>query len=283
MAAENQGQGQQAQQQGGAPAAQGGSAGGSGNEGWSMPEKFQGKSAEEVARAYSELERNYGQAQQYKTVYDQIQQYGGLDNLTGWVNYGMHAYEQAQRSQQQPQPQQTPQTHQEARAWWSDWDTLTPAEQAQRLVQQSVNPVVGYVNQIATNFAGQLQQWQEQQVRQNDVYRQVLEAKLANPNLDINSTLAQMLAQAQANPRQLLDMVVRSQTAPAEIEREAQRRFEAMKADWELKQRNQQMGQVNGVTRQGYQVPQAPTTKGEENQNILRTLLEKGMISPGQV
>ena len=196
---------------------------GAGAAGWMMPDRWKGKSIEDVARAHQELETKFrerdgelGTLRKYaKDASGYIDAFRPhLERLGHNPQALAGLLEQAARSAQaQGQPQQAAQLHEAAQRSWAD--LMTPHEQ-----QQWIESFVG-------GRLTQAQQMQEQWLRQafgevlqyvnnfGDQAMRAIEMKLAHPTLKLTDLLRESVAEAsgQIDP---MERAVRRLTAEPE-------------------------------------------------------------------
>lgn len=271
----------------------------------SLPEAYQGKSTQEI---YAELQQAQNRLQElgkYETINSQVEQYGGIDALVNGYNtlYQRYVADNAQRQQQQQAEQPTEQrqqamseqTSQQTPRYdvdFTDWELLTPREQAARL-QQSITQQVApnlqnYVQTMAQQYAEAFKQAQEQQAqamrREWDIYRQVFEAARENPDLDMQRLMTEMVSVATGDSTNLIELAKRNLTAEQDAERRAQQLYEAKLADLEQQRANEAMqvltGNPNGPLHTS-QAESAPKNVREENAMIAKKLVEEGILTPG--
>lgn len=229
----------------------------------SLPERFQGMTAEQIAAAYEQYEqettRRMQELEPARQAYEELQPYGGYDALKAAYAQTYNEYQNLlnQVGGQQVNPQQYQNGHQPQQPsedWTQDWDYRTPQQQAQIIAQQ----VLQQMNQQAESYYSRaLQQLQEQnkqeherQRREFDVYRSVLDRQRQNPDLDATQLLQEAVSISNSPPERLMDVAARmladkTGKSQAEIERLAQERFEQMKADWEQEQQNRELSSLN--------------------------------------
>ena len=271
--------------QSGTPAAPAQGTTGQGTPTFAMPEKFAGKSAEDIARSYVELESQHGK---FTDLSKRVEQYGGLDNLSQWAQYGSQAYQAAiaaQQQAQQHQPSRAQEPQGPVQDPYADWDLLAPKEQAQRLAQLVAGAATQYINtyggQIAQNYNKQMQDLQSGLNRQWEIFRKANAVWRKNPNVDIDTLLQQAASVASGDIDSLFNIAMGQITGPANvksmIDAEVQRRL----ADEKLKQDNQQINVLTNAGRQGFSVDQAPATGEEATRAIMAKLLQSGEFSPG--
>lgn len=250
---------------------------------WESVEKFKGKGADDVWKSYTSLESQLGDLGPKAKVADTVNQYGGVDNLLQWAQYGARLYQEAQTRQNQPQQQPQQQPGQAADPY-EQWDVLSPREQARLLSQQveqsTWTKAQQYVNGIAQQYAQAIQADREQMSKQWDIYRQVMNAWRQNPKLDPDQILRNMAQVATGNVSDLINIASRNLTGEEDMEARAQAKFEAWKQAEEQKVKNSGQNVLTALNRPSFSMPDVPKTKNQENALIAKRLIEAG-IPPG--
>lgn len=253
---------------------------------FSLPEKFTGKSVEDVARSYVDLEKKYGELSGLK---NQLDQYGGLDNLKQWAQAApqyLQAYQQAAAALQQAQSRQTAPSQQgPAVDPYENWDLLTPKEQAQRQSQLLAGALTQYVNAYGAQVVSQLQQQQAQQQAalntQWDIYRTVMDATRKNPNLDANDLMQRMAKVATGDVNSLIQIASQQLTGQADLDAKINAEVQRRLADARLKEQNAQLNTLTNAGRSSFQMPQqVPASHDEATAALVKKLLQDGTVSP---
>lgn len=182
-----------------------------------MPEKFQGKTPEDIARAYQELEQMHSRQMQEVGPLIQrnkeLEAYGGYDGLEkAYATIAQNYQQLLQQSQQhQQQPQSAPRADSQAdNSWMSDWEYLQPQEQARRLYERAVNDISQQipqtVQQITRELSQQIQQLDEARRREMDVFKSTIGLQLQDPEADMTQTLQDAVNISQSSPQDLLQL-----------------------------------------------------------------------------
>jgi hypothetical protein len=251
-----------------------------------MPENLAGKSAEEIAKDYVELRTKLDSRE---SVQKQLEQMGGLDNLRQWAMYGNQAYQQAVQAQQQAQQRQPAQQTQQVPVGdpYADWDTLTPKEQAQKLSNLVASAATQYINQYGEQavkaYAQQINDQLSGMNRQWEIFQKANRVWRKNPNVDIDTLLGSMAKMATADLDSLIDAAMNQAVGPAEIEAKVNAEVQRRLAEQKLKDQNQQVNVLAGASRAPFTMPDQPKNKAESDAAIFKSLLEKGIITPGHV
>lgn len=184
---------------------------------------------------------------------------------------------------------------------WEQWDTMTGPQQAQamaNLVTQQVaatlqdrldKTVTGYWETAQKQLNGATGNTQQQ----FDLLARALDAKLANPKLDLTKVWSTMSDLAKATPDQLMALAMRSATSEDDINT----RIATEKAKWEEEAEKKQKAESLKVLNSD-SVPQwlKPADRREERpslnkpgghedmkRNILEKALQNGTITPNQI
>lgn len=238
---------------------------------WTMPEKFAGKSAEDIARSYQELEKLHGSKAQQWSKYEQLDNqwkpHGGIDAyLTSYGNLYKHwqdtggqnpqtQQQTRQSSQQSPQYQDPAQHTGGLGDYFKDWDLMTGQQQAMKLFQLNQLAMQQYGQQLATQHAAELKaaqdNFQAQQRREWDIYQKVLKYTQEHPGTDPAQVLEGMTRIAQGDVNTLMEQAYRNQYGWAEMEKQFKDQFEQWKAQYMQQQANQQLNTITDNEPQG--------------------------------
>ena len=228
-----------------------------------LPDRFAGMSAEQIAEQYQQYEqettRRMQELEPAWQAYQELQPYGGYDALKQAYAQTYNEYQtllqQVNGQQMNQQPTQSNYQQPSGDDWIpSNWDYLSPQEQAQRIAQHNLQQLSQVADQYRQQLRQELQAEQraelEKQRREFDVYRSVLDRQRKEPELDATQLLQEAVGISQAPPERLMDVAARiladkSGKSQAEIERLAQERFEQMKATWEQEQQNRELSSLN--------------------------------------
>ena len=189
---------------------------------YQLPQKFQGKTAEDIARSYSELEKKLGRMPQMEQELQQWKQFGQTwDPYLRHFEYKPQALVQAlqqaaQRAQAQGNPQQAQQLQAQASKAYAE--LIDPREQEQWIkdhVQGQVTPVQ---EQMRGGFQQMMQVGQDYINRYMDLALRAIQAKFENPKLDLGQYLQEAVnyASGQYDPMDLARQ--RLTNRPEEIE-----------------------------------------------------------------
>lgn len=220
------------------------------NGGFEIPEKFAGKSIEDVIRSYTELESSTGQRMQELEplirAQKELEPYGGVNGLQEAYGQIYRNYQQLLEGQQrqQTQPQQT--QPQQAADWTEDWDMLSPREQAQKMREQVAQETMGQLQTYGQRLYEEANQRLESQtsaIRQElEIYKALQDVQRQHPDMDATQLLQEAVNMSRSNPQQLLQFATQhlANQDGKQTKAEAQQLFEQWKADEKLKQENAQ-------------------------------------------
>jgi len=249
-----------------------------------MPEKFTGKSVEDVARSYVELESQHGKV---SDLAKQVEQLGGLENVKQWLSYANQSYQHAlaAQAQAQNQPQQQ-QQHVPAGDYFENWDMLSPKEQAGKLAQLVAGAATQYINQYGNQIASAYQKQISDQLtgmnKQWEIYRNVMSQWRKNPNIDPDALLQSMAKVATGDLNSLIDIASKQLTGQSDFDARVTAEVQRRIADQRLKDQNQQVNVLTNAGRSSFQTPaEAPKTHEDATSLIMKKLVESGEFSPG--
>ena len=117
-------------------------------------------------------------------------------------------------------------TRQEAKAVgddvWAQWAELTPQQQAQAMLTQLNTGMEQRLNALVQDKWNQAQQTltatNANTQQQFDLLARALDAKLANPKLDLTQVWSKMTDLAKATPEKLMELAMQAVRAPGETE-----------------------------------------------------------------
>lgn len=253
---------------------------------FSMPEKFAGKTAEDIARSYVELESQSGK---YATTMKDLEAAGGAEVAKQWAQYGPQLYQAYQRLAEQiatsQGQQQAPVQQGPAVDPYENWDMLTPKEQAQRQLQMVAGAATQYINaygsQVAQAYQQQAQALKQELNTQWDIYRQVMGQWRKNPNIDPDALLQSMARVAGGDLGSLIDIASKQLTGDSDLQARINAEVQRKLADERLKAQNQSLNTLTSSGRSSYQAPsQIPASHEDATAALMKHLLEKGGISP---
>lgn len=176
---------------------------------------------------------------------------------------------------------------------WAQYAELTPQQQAAAMINE-VNK--GAKQQIDAYLAEKYQEAQKQlgqstasTQQQFDLLAKALDAKLANPNIDLTKVWGEMTKLAKATPDELMQMAIRGVTAP-DVEKQ---QLEAAKARWteerDKEDSAKRLSVLNSDSVNNWRKPreETPSLKrdGEDalRNHILGKFLANGELKPEQI
>lgn len=254
---------------------------------FTMPEKFAGKTAEDIARSYVELESQHGK---YATTLKDLEGVGGVEVAKQWVQYGPQLYQAYQRLAEQiaaSHGQQSPAPVQQGPAVdpYEDWEMLTPKEQAQRQMQVLANAATQYINaygtQIAQAYQQQIAAAKQELNTQWDIYRKVMGQWQKNPNIDPEALLQSMARVATGDVNSLMDIASKQITGEADLQARIDAEVQRRMADARLKAQNAQLNTLSSSGHATFQSPRTSPATGEAaDAALMKYLLEQGIVTP---
>lgn len=206
-----------------------------------LPEKFAGKSVEDVVRMYTELESSVGKAsQELGDLRKQAEAYskiGSPDDITQALQVGTQLYEALQDGRLVAKDTKDKSSH-EASApppspedFFDGYDLLSPQEQAKKQTQHVLNTIIPYIDKLAVAANAEISKSAEASRQERRLLTRVFEMKMKNPQLDIESVLKRATELAGATPDQLLDQALQGVTAPEEVNARVEERVAARLAE----------------------------------------------------
>lgn len=250
--------------------------------GFEMPEKFRGKSIEDVVRSYQEQEKHYGTLNSLKS---ELEQHGGIDTLKQWAQVGPQYVQAFQTLAAQMQQQQAQQAQPAAPAQdpYGDWEMLTPREQAQRQMQVMGNAVTQYINHYGQQALAQMQQQQAQALQglnaQWDIWRRVSEVASKKPGVDMNGLLENMKKIATGDVNSLITLATNQMTNQADVEAKIAAEVNRRLADAKIKAQNTQVGELLGSASAFKPSATNQPSQDEDTRALMRALMEQGLTA----
>lgn len=266
-------------------------------EGFKVPEKFAGKSVEDVAKAYVELEKMSGtQAAKLKNL-ESYEKIGAPEQITEALNWarGVKAMiedgrlspaqaKQALKEGPQGSQQAFNSQNDEGSEPWSQegWDFLTPAQQAKAMSSYvkgaTQKEIKSYVDGLAKNYGDEIQNIGGNWKREQAILLKAITSALKTPGADINSLLQGAADLASKTPEELLDMALEAQSSPAKQQAEIARLVEERVAKITQDRDNDRMKALTGATRPSSR-PKFGTgkTRQDEDRSLMDELKKKGI------
>lgn len=267
---------------------------GPGSSAYTLPERFQNQTAEQLAQRYEELERTHQdhlrQYAPYERLDGELRPYGGLNGLISAYNTLQQQQVTSPATTSRPTTNPAPTapaqpTGAAADIYWQDWDVLPGREQALRVVQAAVSALeqrFGTLYQQALEQIGQQIQTQQTTLRNEwDIYRQVSDATRSNPGIDAQALMETMVSLSTGDTPDLVQVALSRLTADTDAEAKAQTLFQAYKADFEQQQKEHQEAALHppGMPPPDLNPEQGFPTVEQENAAIGKRLLEQGVVS----
>jgi hypothetical protein len=254
------------------------------------------KSPDEMWQSYGELEKRLGTQGNdlgtYKKAYDELaaraedyqkaakawDEWYKKDLQPHWSDIDRMIKSKNGRSgQQQPQGQQ--QTTQD---WAKDWDTFTPQQQAALLQQNAIQEIAGALGPALQNWQKQFTDAVKQEIGAKEqyfnnylnLYRKVMDMRLQDPTLDIDSVLDQAVKvlSGNADPIELGKTLA---TMTSDRDSYAKTMVEKARADWEIQSATPAAGGTPPVFRVSSAGNQNGRGLASLRENVANKILEK--------
>jgi hypothetical protein len=228
------------------------------------------KSAEDAWKAYQQLESKLGEQgnmlgeyrkayealvprqQEYEKAVQAWDQWYKKDIAPNWNDIQKFLATPKGQKVVQQQAQQTVQ--QNAQDWSAGWENLSPQQQAERLQRASIMEIGGALKPALEQWASAFQNKYQQDIQAKEayfnnylnLYRRVMDMKLANPTLDIDTVLDQAVKvlSGQQDPIELGKTLA---TMNVDRESYAKQVLENARKDWEQELKNKELASVNPV------------------------------------
>ena len=248
-----------------------------------MPEKFAGKSAEDIARSYAELESQYGKASQRLGDLDRYSKIGSPDEINQVLEWSRNVKAALDRGLLVPKQEsaKAPESTAQRKPWeQDDWAFKSPAEQFEALNQAVQSQNKAYIDQLASQYGQQIQQLTQQDGRQKQIMMRAIQAAIKNPDVDPEALLTETAQLASKTPEELMDLYLdlRSKT-PDNIERMVNERLAARLAEEKQKLEAQQLAELTSAS-----TPRKPNfgrsalqNRETENRAIIEALSKQGI------
>ena len=183
---------------------------------FTMPEKFAGKSAEDIARAYTEMERQMGTQASRLGDLDAYSKIGSAKDISEALDWARNMKAALDRglivpAGQKPAAQTTPAAP--SRPWEDEaFAYKTPKEQFDAVYEHGRNDFTQYAQQLAQQYQTQLQQQvqalTQQDARQKAILMKAMEMGIRNPSVSPTEMLTEAATLATKTPEELIDMVL---------------------------------------------------------------------------
>lgn len=200
---------------------------------FSMPEKFVGKSPEEIARAYLEVEKQHGKAAARLGTLDAYSKIGSPEQIQQVIDYARQVKAALDAGTLVPKGQEKPPTaaaKPDAKPWEADdWAFRSPAEQARAIADEVNRSAQELIEQRAAQYGKTIEGLAGRDAREKSILVKAIEAVRRNPSLSIEELLNDAAGLAQKTPEELIEMAFQSrlqtpESRSADIEKEVAKR-----------------------------------------------------------
>lgn len=261
-------------------------------ESFQIPEKFAGKSIEDVAKSYVELERNYSKAAEAQKALEAYSKIGPADQLGEAINWSRNTFQELQKagmigpngelriSKSAPKPETKPEGSSTSAPWDDDsWNYKTPQEHAKALAEYQQAQVKAYVDQVAGEYGKQIQSLAGRDQREKSILLRTIKSALKTGQ-DPEEILNKTSELAGKSAEELMDLYLESLNhSPEALEKTIAEKVATAVAnarqEWEAKQQDDLLKQST---------PPKPrlkalqsTTREEENRAIFQKLAKDGI------
>jgi hypothetical protein len=256
-----------------------------------MPEKFANAKPEDIAKAYVELEKQYGTASSKLGTLSEYEKLGSTKDLADSLTWARETYQKIQSGeltpkQAQRQAEQRQQQQQNApQAPWAaeGWDFLPPAEQAAKMsqynTQQVAAQVMEQVNKIAAAYGTRIDDMRATQSREQSIMLKVLQAaQSSGGKIDIAKALEAASEMATKAPEEYIDLAIKNMLSPDEVKAEVERQVTARVAEEKQKMANENVDNLSRIASPQPRFAQSIfKTRNDENKSIVEKLQKQGI------
>jgi hypothetical protein len=255
-----------------------------------MPEKFAGKSAEDIAKAYSELESQYGKSQSAAKVAEAYARHGSPEDVQRIVEWATQADQMLKNGQLVKAGQQAKVSPLQAPAnpWDADdWVLKSEGEKYNILSQKAIEAAQQHIDARAAEYGKQIEGIAARDAREKSILVQAIELARAN-NTPIETILSDAAEIGKKSPEELLQMALAARhntpeardaevkkLVAAGVQEELQKREAAQMADFT----RATTPRVSSLVR-AHKEKDGFAQREAENRQILGKLSELGIKNP---
>lgn len=193
-----------------------------------MPEKFAGKSAEDIARSYVELERAHSTAAERAKAVEAYTKLGTPEQLSEAIAWARDAFQKRQAGEwidkgaQKAAATKAEPSGSTLEPWSSDdWAYKSPGEQAKALSDYQIAQTKAYIDQVASGYGEQIKGLAGRDQREKNILLRAISTAIKNPGIDPEAILNEAGSLASKNAEELIDMVLQMrQNSPEAQERQ---------------------------------------------------------------
>jgi len=257
-----------------------------------MPDKFLNKSAEDIAKAYSELETKLGElgpkakfADDYNakikmpdgrpaTVDETLTALTWAREVKGMIDTGVLTKAQGKQALKEGPDGKTASVVADLDDQGIDWDTLTPGQMATKLRAAAKADAETSTKSIAADYEKRFTEILAQKDSQFALGLKAIKLGLKNPNADIDDIVAEAAKLSQLTPAELLDFALERKLAPGNSEASLKKQVDEQ-VQLELQRRDAEA--LKSITPStGLRPRIVPTMKTREDENTkIATDLQK--------
>ncbi len=250
---------------------------------FTMPEKFTGKSLEDVAKSYVELEKLHGDTAARQKDYDEYAKIGPVGDISEALSWARNMKAALDRglivpAGQAPAKKDAPAADSEP---WSadDWAYKSPAEQAKAMSDFTQRQIKTYVDTLASQYGEQIKGLGARDGREKAILMKVIKTAIKHPEMDPEELLTQAAELGSKSPEELVDLVMetRSHTPEArksEVDKLVETRLAEEKQKWEASLHSDL---TSSAPRPRAFKAATPTTRQDEDRGIIEGLAKQGI------
>lgn len=216
--------------------------------GFQIPEKFAGKSAEEIAKSYVELEKQYGSHAEKLKGLEAYSKFGTPEQINEALNWARDAYAKIQKGDliERAKVKAAEASTSPSTAPWDadDWAYKSPAEQFKAFSDYQQSQAKSYIDQVASQYGQQIGSLAQRDAREKAILLRAVKAAVQNPGVDPEEILAEASGLASKSAEELIDMYLESrQNSPEALSKriadETAKAVAAARQEWEAKQQEE--------------------------------------------
>jgi len=260
-----------------------------------IPAEYAGKSAEEIYSALTDRYKDYDTVKERAALADRFDSLKvtpeNVEQTRKWITDmmgGLSSGKQAMFNRETGQivwvdaqgKQTTAPSPAEQQDIFADWETLDGRTQGQRLAQHTEQALNSRVNQVVEHYNREFTQALQRLEQRNNLFVDVLERWIENPNLKPKDLLAKVAElQSGANP---VELAARELGTPAQIQQQIQegiaQGIAAFKQQWEAEHSAPNLAPSMGMRPHGVKDGQGkPVGLAELRNRVIGSWHQNGM------